>query len=98
MLNFRNFCTFVCLLISSHGWEVDGGDHDEKQEGGPLLRHGVKCDWLIRIQFHSVNGAIKDEHYNLLCQQDKRRELSVLAKYFANTSFGRHIIMPCLLF
>ena len=94
-----NFCTFVCLLLSSHGGEEDGGDHhDEKQERGPLLRHGVKCDWLIRIQFHSVNGAIKDEHYNLLCQQDKRRELSVLAKYFANTSFGRHIIMPCLLY
>ena len=54
----------MCLLLSCHGGEVDGGDHDEKQEGGPLLRHGDKWDWLIRIQFHSVNGAIKDEHYN----------------------------------
>ena len=61
---FCNFCTFVCLLLSSHGGEVDGGDHDEKKEGGPFLRHGDKWDWLIRIQFHSVNGAIKDEHYN----------------------------------
>ena len=75
----------MCLLLSSDGGEVDGGEHDEKQEGGPLLRHGDKCDWLIRIQFHSVNGAIKDEHYSLLCQQDKRRELSVLAKYFSNS-------------
>ena len=64
----------MCLLLSSHGGEVDGGDHDEKKEGCPLLRHGDKWDWFIRIQFHSVNGAIKDEHYNLLCQQARQEE------------------------